>query len=207
MEKDFAEKVVARLSSWFNVQPEITSRCRRYRIDYILSHKKRFNTYFGIEFKDYNHKRGMNLGEHIDQSMRYARAEFEVDIGMFKRIPIFICPPISYTYLMCPVPESKQLFKSAFPQSSHREYFHDRHPKNCTHHTVNGMLGALGMGEVRTMMVRENQYLYFSFSNKMIWTNIPKWHPRWNPDKDQSEIVDIHEKFYPELMKKVNLWS
>lgn len=201
MEKDFAEKVISRLSQWFNVQDEVWSRCRRYRIDYILSHKKRFNTYFGIEFKDFNHKRGEELGNHILQSLKYSRSEFEVDKGMFKRIPIFICPPISYTYLMCPVPESKKIMKGLY--RSEHEFFHDRHDKNNKHHTANGMLGALGMGEVRTMTVREKQYIHFSFSNKMIWTNLPAW----GYPLGTTEIQDIHDKYYPELMKKVNLWS
>lgn len=200
MEKDFAQKVVQKLLQWFDIKPEVWSRCGRYRIDYILSHKKRFNTHFGIEFKDFDHKRGEELGNHILQSMRYSRSEFEVADGIFRRVPVLLCPPISYTYLMCPVPENKKIEREV-------EYFHDRHPKNASHHSVNGMLGALGVGEVRTMTYWNKQFIYFSFSNHMIWSSIPKWNPRWDKGKDHSEIQDVHEKYYPELMKKINLFA
>jgi hypothetical protein len=185
-EEEFSEIVMRRLSIYFDIYPEQWSKDRKSRIDYIIICKET-GMPFGFEFKRLNHKRGVNLGEHIIQSMRYVSSEFNVN-GKWQRIPVVICPPISYTYLMCPVPESMMIGNSAFSQSSKREYFHDRHDKNHEHHTVNGMLGALGIGELRTTMDRGKKIFYISFCNKPLWEE----KSRWNSPKPKG----LHEKNY-----------
>jgi len=170
MEADFAKKVIDRLMPHFDCKAEQWSEDGKSRIDFIVTDKV-YGKPFGLEFKDFNHKRGVNLGDHLLQSMRYACSKFKVN-GKYQHIPVLICPPISYNFLMCPVPESMILSTSAFGDGD-REFFHDRHRKDHEHHTVNGMIGSLGVGEIRTQAVKEHRYMRFVFSNKALWEERP----------------------------------
>lgn len=111
--------------------------------------------------------------------------EFPIN-DYYKRIPIFIAPPISYDVLICP--EEKIVVGK-------KEYFRDRHPKDCSHHTMNGILGSLGIGELRK---RNKKHFYFSFSNKVIWTN--------DYDFYSKLVHGLHEKNYNDLILKINQW-
>ena len=188
MEKDFAEKVISKLKPYFDIYSEVWSRCGKWRIDYILR-EKQHGVYFGIEFKDMDSKRGEDLGKHILQSMKYSIAEFNTKDG-YKTIPIFLCPPISYKFLV---------MAQFILLHEGREYFADRHDKNHEHHTVNGMLGALNLGEIRTSVQRDKQILYFSFSNKPIWSSEIQW--------NTESIKGLHVKNYEQLMDKINSFS
>lgn len=203
MEADFSKKVIFKLKEYFDVKAECWSKCGKYRIDFVLTEKSNSfdKRHFGIEFKNFDKKQGHGIGEHILQSIRYSLSEFKVDENVYKRIPIFICPPISYNYLMLPVHESKKVELSIYGRMA--EYFHDRHDKNMTHHTVNGLLGSLNIGEVRTMLIRKNQHLYFSFSNQVIWSNFPTW----NNGYDATVIQGTDKNKYDLLIKKVQSFS
>jgi hypothetical protein len=83
------------------------------------------------------------------------------------------------------------------------EYFHDRHEKDNPHHTVNGMLGAFGIGEMRTKLGWQNkQYIYFSFSNKPLWEETGKWDETL---KKYVGIKGVHLKNYEfQVNKQLN---
>ena len=193
-EKEFSRWVISTLNPYFIGTPEQYSKCGSRRLDFIIQDKNNTDIAFGIEFKKSDHKKGENLGNHILQSMRYSLLDFPVN-NIFRRIPILLCPPISYNYLMCPVYESKIELKSSY-HSLMAEYYHDRHEKNHRHHTVNGMIGAMNIGEIRTIVYRGKQHIYFSFSNKVIWTSETEW--------DTGNTKGLHEKNYTLLINKIN---
>lgn len=160
-----------RLNPYFDIEFEVWSVDGKSRIDMVLMDKIH-NKFFGIEVKMYNHKRGMNLGEHLLQSMRYVVSEFKTKHGI-KKMPILICPPISFTYLQCPVHESRKELDGIYGKKA--EYYHDRHDRNSTHHSANGMIGSFGVGEVRTLIDNGIQYIYFTLSNQILWDSRPAW--------------------------------
>lgn len=202
-EKEFSEMVVNRLSSYFFVQEERWSKCNKFRIDYVLQDRINPDVFFGIEFKKADYKRGENIGSHILQSIRYSLSEFETTYGNHERIPILLCPPISYNYLMCPVPESKKLMERMSNiglLGRDAEYYHDRHDKHSKHHTINGLLGALNTGEVRTSLQQNKQKLNFSFSNQQIWSE----EKLWDGTGYNGQIKGIDLKKYETLINKIN---
>lgn len=164
-EKEFSLKVVNKLSTYFDSTSEVWSECGKYRIDYVLTHKKTKKP-FGIEFKRFERKRGEEIGEYILQAQRYSNTKFKTVNG-YSKMPIMICPPLSYNYLICregePIIANNEYGVQA-------EYYKDRHPKNFEHHTVNGILGAFGVGEIRTELVRGTQFLRFILSNRILWS-------------------------------------
>lgn len=194
-EKEFSGKVVNILYSWFNFKSEIWSKSKKYRIDYILTCKDNEDINFGIEFKQLNHKKGEEIGSHLLQSFRYTMEEWEVKEGVFKQIPILLCPPISYTYLICPKEESKIIFDSTYYKLP-REHFHDRHEKNHEHHTVNGMIGVFHLGEIRTFETKHGKKIRFMFSNKTIWSSELHWN-------EHTKIRGINKSEYDFLMAKI----
>gem|GEM_PF-1393559 len=173
-EKEFSLIVVNRLSQWFNIREEQWSDCGKFRIDYIIQDKNFTNVYFGLEFKKSDYKRGENIGSHILQSMGYSTKLFPTSNGNYQRMPILVCPPISYNYLQMPENKSKRIDKH-FNLPKDVEYFHDRHDKHCKHHSGNGMLGALNIGEIRTTVQDQIQRIYFVMSNQTLWTSETEW--------------------------------
>lgn len=202
LEQEFADLVIGRLSKNFNVFEEQWDRTGKNRIDYIITEKNTLLP-FGVEFKTNDKKRGEEIGEHILQSMRYACSEFKVN-GIWRRIPILMCPPISFSYLQCPLEESLKVEDSVYGNGK-AEYFHDRHKRNDPHHTVNGLLGALGIGEIRTIKredyktKKERQYMRFSFSNKPLWEEAPEYL--------ETEPKGIHQKNYEFQISKPIIYS
>ncbi len=193
MEAELVSKVVPHLAPYFNIFFEEWSECRRYRIDAILI-EKTTGEYFGIEFKDFRKKRGEEMGSHILQSIRYSLARFSIN-GEFKRVPILICPPLSYNNLIM-VEESTII--------DGKEYFKDRHPRDSEHHSVNGLLGSLNVGEVRTYKYSHGskikKYIRFCFSNKAVWDN----RFRTNYETKEKKMIGIHKKKYGLLIEKIN---
>lgn len=181
-EKKFAEPIIARLSKYFYTRFEVLDVTEKNRIDWILKDKEH-GKYFGIEFKQLNeNKRGEEIGEHILQSMRYACAEFLLD-SKPQRIPIMICPPISFVYLQAP--DFRSLIKADGVYGRTAEFYHDRHDRFAPHHTMNGLLGAMLIGEIRTHMAKtwvvkmeEKQYMRFMFSNKILWDESPDYNTK-----------------------------
>lgn len=204
MEKDFSNKVMNRLQKYFFIQEEIWSKCGNYRIDYVLNDRKNDDVFFGVEFKDNDHKRWENIGEHILQSLRYSLSLFEVQTGVFKKIPILICPPISYNYLMCPVEESQVELQSKLHNRTVPHY-HDRHERHSDHHTVNGLLGVFNLGEIRTTFQQEKQRIRFCFSNKIVWSDMAKYIDGVGYSFDT--IKGLDNKNYNFLMKKIETFK
>lgn len=197
IENNLVLALVNKLKPYFYVELEVWSTDSKSRIDVVLTDKK-YGKSLGIESKAIDYKRGNDLGIHILQSMRYVTSEFITNKGV-QKLPIFICPPISYNYLMCPVPESR--FEANGVYGKPAEYYHDRHPKNSTHHTVNGMIGAFGIGEVRTLTDYGKQYIYFTMSNKIVWDSRPIWDEQ-NRCFSKTEVKGLHLENYEKLITK-----
>lgn len=164
-EKEFSNKIVNRLLKHFTVSAEVWSECGKYRIDFIITHRKTGSN-FGLEFKRFDRKRGEEIGEFILQAQRYSMIKFKTPQG-YGKVPVLICPPLSYNYLICRDGEpviSKDLLGNDV------EYYRDRHQKQHDHHTVNGILGAFGIGEVRSETRNSGQYLKFIMSNRLLWS-------------------------------------
>lgn len=184
-EEEVSIKIVRVLEKYFYIYPEEKSKCRNGRIDFILVCKKS-NVVFGLEIKKIDYKRGEDLGKLIKQVIGYVKMEFKVD-NFYRKIPIFIAPPISYDLLMCP---GKMLVIDDI------EYFSDRHSKTDTHHTVNGMLGVFNIGEIRKSSTFKENYFHFVSSNKIIWTSKMEYGKNYS--------IGLHKINYDHLMQKIN---
>lgn len=186
-ECEVSQKIVRVLSGYFFMKPEVWSKCGKNRIDFIMTCKKSLAS-FGLEVKKIDKKRGNDIGELILQAQRYVKSEFKIN-GVYKRVPIFIAPPISYDILMCP--------DELLIHDGH-EFFKDRHHHDHKHHTVNGMLGALEIGEVRTIKNDKfERYFNLTFSNQIIWTSKKQW--------GSNEIRGLHQDNYDKLLKKLDI--
>jgi len=175
-EKEFVDKIELYLKKYFKVEREIWSDCRNGRIDVIATDKDGFK--YGIECKRNDSKRGEEIGEFIKQAIRYKDYLFNG-----KKIPIFIAPPLSYKYFIL----------NEYSEVINNEVWHkDRHKENHEHHTMNGLLGALGIGELR----RCDDFYIFSFSNKIIWSSKIKY--------NTFEAFGTHEVNYNKLINKIN---
>jgi hypothetical protein len=177
LENKVSNLTVSVLSENFNISKEVYCVTNKNRID-LVGECKDSGAVFGMELKHMDRKRGQDFGKHIRQAQRYAHADFNIN-GNIQKIPIFLIPPISYNYLI--FARHKRVIDGV-------EYFADRHDKNHPHHTVNGMLGELGVGEVRTFTYNCKQEYNFTFSNKIIF----------------SSISGIHETNYNNLITKIN---
>lgn len=158
IEKEFVDKMEKIFENNFIVKREVRSECKKSRIDIVL--KLDENIYFGLECKIPDKKRGEEIGRYIKQSYIYSNSKFEVEKNIFKKIPIFICPPLSYDYFI--LNEEEIIFNN-------QNYHKDRHKKFFEHHTINGILGTFGIGEMRKTDATGG-YI-FSMSNKVIFSN------------------------------------
>jgi len=175
-EKEFVDKIENFLSRFMKIQREVETDCKKGRIDIIATDKQ--GNRYGIECKRNDSKRGEKIGEFILQALRYKDCKFG---GV--HIPIFMAPPLSYKYFIL-----NEESKHEDGKSWHR----DRHLNIHEHHTINGMLGAFGIGELR----KGENYVYFSFSNKVIWTSKLKW--------NTNEEIGTHEENYKKLFENLN---
>lgn len=182
-EHDFVQKIIPTFSKHFKVTQEVWSKCKNGRIDLLLTLND--SIYFGIECKAPNEKRGEKIGEYIKQAIRYSNYYFNIGNNVYKKIPILICPALSYNYL---------LMKDQTILNNGYEFHKDRHKEFDSHHTVNGILGSFGIGEVRKSY---NNSYYFSVSNKIIFQT----HTKWN----KTEIIGLHEENYTNLLKKLGI--
>ena len=89
-------KMFEYFANWFTVYKEVTSKCRKGRIDLILFHKtdllKRYP--FGVEIKRVSIKRGGELGQWLNQARDYTSMSF-----MDQLIHVFVYPQVSFNYL------------------------------------------------------------------------------------------------------------
>lgn len=176
LESDYVLKVVNALIPFLNIEQEVKSDCKNGRIDLIATTPT--GERFGIECKRADEKRGEKIGDFIKQAIRYSDYKFN---GV--RIPIFLAPALSYNYFLM-----NQYTKDIDGELWHR----DRHQPIHTHHSINGMLGSLGVGEIR----KGYNYFYFSFSNKIIWSSQKEY--------NSNKIVGLHPENYINLIKKIN---
>lgn len=186
-EKEFVTSLCASFSSYFEVSTEVWSKDRQSRIDILLKLKKE-DVYFGIECKIPDSKKGQEIGYYVQQAVKYSNSEFEIQKDIFQRIPIFICPPLSYNYFL--LKEETKIINGI-------EWHKDRHDKESTHHSINGFLSAFGIGEVRQSNHNSKQrYIYFSFANKMIFAT----------KKDYfGNIMGLHKKNYDILLNQLDI--
>lgn len=185
-EQEFVDVVAYTFSKHFKVNLEVWSKCKNGRIDILLNYKDKY--YFGVECKQPNSKRGEEIGEYVKQAIRYTKYEFEIEKGIFKRVPIFICPALSYHYF---------ILNDLTVEIEGKKFHKDRHDENFSHHSFNGFLGVFGVGEVRKS---RNGY-YFSVSNSTIW----KSDSLWIDGKKTEQETGIIEVNYVKLEKKLFL--
>lgn len=176
LENDYVNKVVSVLRKYFTIQREVKTDCKTGRIDLIVTTPTGEN--FGIECKRADEKKGEHIGRFIKQACRYSENTFK---GV--KIPIFIAPALSYNYFIM----NSETVKIG------DEFWHkDRHDEKHLHHTINGLLGSMGVGEIR----KSEDFFYFSFSNQVIWTSKKEY--------KSEKIIGLHEANYKALIKKIN---
>jgi hypothetical protein len=95
-EKVLQDKVFNYFKTNFNVFSEITSKCKKRRIDLLMYHNTDLNKDYpiGIELKKTSVKRGGHIGDWCNQASEYTKLEFNNHIPL-----IFIAPQISGWYL------------------------------------------------------------------------------------------------------------
>jgi hypothetical protein len=194
-EELFVDKVEVSMQKYFDTRREVWSETGQDRIDLLLILKEDKNVCFGLECKRFDKKRGEEIGEYVKQAIRYTKADFEVSNKEYRRIPIAICPALSYNYLLL-----NEIEKEIDGYIWHQ----DRHTQFMEHHTINGFLGAFGIGELRKGKQDGKEFPFLSFSNKPIWSAEQKkiWDEvgkRYTGTRTQG----LHPKFYPALLEKI----
>lgn len=188
-ETKFVDDCVIHFSKHFKCQREVWSKCKQGRIDIVL--ETSCGKFFGIEAKVPERKRGEEIGNYIQQAMRYSTYEFEVKPNQFQRIPIFICPPISYKYFI--MNNEEQIIDGI-------KWHRDRHNENFEHHSFNGFLGTFNVGEVRK--VQQGAFALIH-SNKTIFST--KIEPIYDGrNLIGRKIQGLHEKNYELLIQKIS---
>ena len=189
-EERFVDSCIAVFEKYFVCQREVWSKCGNGRIDILLSLPS--GEHFGIEAKQPNSKRGEEIARYVKQAIRYTEYEFLVEPNIYKRVPIFICPPISYKYFLLNN-ETKIIDGS--------KWHKDRHHETFEHHSFNGFLGGLGIGEVRSVSGKD---FILSFSNKIIFDTRLRWNYQ-NGVCMGKELKGLHQVNYDNLIKKSTL--
>lgn len=188
-ETKFVDDCVIHFSKHFKCQREVWSKCKQGRIDIVL--ETSCGKFFGIEAKVPERKRGEEIGNYIQQAMRYSTYEFEVKPNQFQRIPIFICPPISYKYFL--MNETEMIYEG-------KKWHRDRHEEDFEHHSFNGFIGTFGIGEVRNIGQRCFALIH---SNKTIFST--KIEPIYDGrNLIGRKIQGLHEKNYELLIQKIS---
>lgn len=177
LEKEFVKKLIPHFEKYFLIKQECWSECKKYRIDIILQIPDK-NIFFGIECKIPNKKRGEEIGKFVKQAENYSNLKFDVlkNSSTFLKIPIFICPSLSYDYFI--LNENQRIIIDSTVKLNqwigiNNLWHQDRHNRFCEHHTFNGFLGCFNIGEVRKL---NNKDFIFSFSNKIIFSSLKGLH-------------------------------
>lgn len=183
-EQEFKNELILSYSKHFIVEKEVWSKCGKRRIDLVLTHLIYKDISFGMECKRPNKKRGKDIGEYIKQAHDYSKLEWNCD-GIYKKIPILICPPLSYKYFIL---NEKTIIIDG------KKWHQDRHDENNFHHTINSFLAAFNVGEVR----KKHGKYYFSFNNETIFDTV-----EYNKN-NETFTNHIHFNNYNELIKRIN---
>lgn len=154
------------------------------RIDIILQIPNT-DIFFGVEVKRPSDKRGEEIGRFIKQAIDYSTLEWDIykNCTVFRKIPIFINPPISLNYFV--MNQESKMIEGV-------KWFRDRHDSTSSHHSFNGFLGSFGVGEIRASKNNRGSYIFFAFSNKEIFTTAKIW--------GSNDIIGLHEKNYSKLI-------
>lgn len=182
LEDKIVNKTIVVLNRYFHINQEVWSCDKTARIDAVIKCRES-GVIFGVEFKHNEKKTGKDIGALILQVIRYSKLKFD---NCQNIIPIFIAPPISVDVLICP--DDSLLIDGSI-------YYRDRHGLNHEHHTVNGMLGSLGMGEIRNIQDSKGNYFIFSFSNQVIWSS--------KKDYFTKKARGLHRENYDKLIKRI----
>lgn len=185
-EEEFVKELIPTFSRHFKVTQEVWSKCKNGRIDLLLNLNDKYH--FGVECKLPNQKRGEQIGKYVKQAIRYNSYEFYIGKGIYKQIPIFICPPLSYQYFLM---NQREVILNNIDNvycngSLFTKWHQDRHSEFCKHHSFNGFLGEFNVGEVRK---HNDKNYFFSFSNNIIF----------------SSKNGINDKNYINLLNKISL--
>lgn len=199
-EDEFVRGVVKFFAPHFRVTEQVWNSDHTGRIDIVLKYD--FQTYFGVECKRHDSKRGEEMGEYIKQAIRYSKCKFEVEPKIFKRIPILICPPLSYEYFLL---NEREIILKDHATFGHKTKWHqDRHEEHNEHHSFNGFLGAFGIGELRKSHNRYDKWCYISYANKPVWSSEKalEWTGRARPTP-LGHIKGVDQRWYEAWMKKI----
>lgn len=183
-EQKFKEKLISIFENHFIVKPERDSKCETRRIDIVLTHKILKEISFGIECKRPDRKKGVKIGEYVKQAFNYSQLEWDC-LGNFKKIPILICPPLSFKYFL--MNEKETIIEN-------NKWYQDRHDENDEHHTFNGFLSVFNIGEVR----KKHGNYYFVYANQILFdsSNYVQYNSVF--------INNIHLNNYNKLIKRIN---
>jgi len=188
-EKELVDKMVVHFKKYFEVQREVVSKCKKNRIDLLLTIDGKYH--FGIECKKPDKKRGEEIGEYVLQANRYTKAEWEYRPGKFVKALIFIYPALSYNYFI--LNERSTIIDNEDSVYCNGEKFtkwhQDRHSELCNHHTFNAFICKIAnIGELR----KKPLGYQFSFMNKPIFEHIIYPHT----GKDDSKVHEVNYNFY-----------
>lgn len=187
-ELELERRLAARFARYFDVYRQVWDVTMKSRIDLVIQHKDSPWLVAGIEVKNTTRKKGAELADFCLQAQRYSHCTWR-GFEHFGKIPIFIYPELSSTYLDYFDPAEK-------PRKP-------KHVRNHQHHNVNSFLGrAFGIGEVQTVTgYTGEKMLGLRFANKSVWrefyygadlADIPYWQqltPTNEPHKVNYDLI------------------
>ena len=167
----------------FEIETEVRSVCKKYRIDYIIKHIST-DAIFGIEVKqDFDRLRGVDVANHILQAKNYSEAYFKT---IFRENPvkvlIFLAPAPSNRFREIDTEVQKRQFyvnnwkgTKGFTKINFYPLQHDFHNYDCN---ISSFISkAFNVGELKKIHHLDNNIeVIFQFMNKTIWSNIHGLH-------------------------------
>lgn len=152
-EADIQDRLIEYFSKWFTVEFEITSDCRKRRIDIFMFHKSDNDKLYpiGIEIKKTGVKRGGDIARWCTQAKGYTDSSFK---GF--RPTVFIAPQISGWYL----DEGERISKH---NVEHAGYMG-------SHNNVNSFLyQSFSFGELQKYYIGDTAFMRMVINTYIIW--------------------------------------